>query len=143
MSIKHYALMAYNRTLALEEVLIEAGNLKKGDLQKKVGEIMLRGREATQKAQAEFWERIKIGLEIEFVPYPRKWDTIVRGIVISKSEEPYKAITFKVSFSQAARSHKKGKIYCENIWSPDQIKLHTGFNVWEPPPTAKPLEDEI
>lgn len=142
MGIKHYALMAYYRTLALEEVLIQAGNLKKGDLQKKVGEIMLHGREETQKAQAEFWERIKIGSEIEFVPYPKKWNTLVRGIVISKSEEPYKAITFQVSFSQAARSHKKGKIYCEPIWNPNQIKLNKGFNVWESTPTDDPLFED-
>ena len=103
--------MAYYRSVALEDILIKSGSIKEGELQKLTDEIMAKGREETRKAQEDFWNSIKIGSEIEFIPVFKKWNTMVKGMVISKSDEPFKAITFQVSFSQAAKYHKKDKIY--------------------------------
>ena len=141
MSIKQYAVMAYYRSVALEDILIKSGSIKEGELQKLTDEIMAKGREETRKAQEDFWNSIKIGSEIEFIPVFKKWNTMVKGMVISKSDEPFKAITFQVSFSQAAKYHKKDKIYCETVFNPEQIRVNTGWNCWKVPPSNKIISD--
>jgi hypothetical protein len=116
------------RSIAIERVLRRAGAIQENDI---VDELNLMQTEQAE-AQQLFWAKIKTGSEIQLHTSHGKGKGYfaVMGIVISKSEEALKALTFIVTVvvhnGSGSRRYKKGGTYCEAPLYPEDVML----NLW-------------